>query len=669
MTADIARACSVYCYGDILRAVQLSGIFNDSKTFVDMPMKEDPETINAAFESVNSNDVTQLSAFLDEYFYPVGSDLNAWLPPDLQTEPAFLSRITDPGLRSWAAELNELWGVLGREVNASVAQNPQRHSFLPRQYPMIVPGGRFRESYYWDSWWIVRGLLVCDMTTTAEYVIRNLLDDIENFGFIPNGGRIYYLDRSQPPLLSEMVNSYIAALGIGSLNATNMLETAFPLLQREYDWWMNATFGHVVEVRGNDGAIHRLNRYYSPAVLPRPESYTEDIETAQTSNRNASDLFGDIRAAAESGWDFSSRWFEGSSPKNDVGKVAAKDILPVELNTIMYRWELNMVRFAADLGMSPGLVNYYTEAANNRSLAIDAILWQSEDIDDRAGLWYDFNLTTAQSQKRNPESALSISQWVPMWGGLAAGKDIEHMLSVLYKSELLQDAGVLTTLAENTGQQWDSPNAWAPLVMFTIEGLIRTGIPGGAYLAQNISVNWLRTNYLAFNRTGFMYEKYNAYIVGQGGDGGEYVPQVGFGWTNGVALELLNSTLTAPPGQSGSDGDERISILTITMLAICGTLVFCGLLFFISFRCFKIFSPNKKIPNIFNNIFGSKRSRSRLASVNSGTKDRPSNEIIGRSGRSGQTNDLDSTGMPDALLARMTERSDDMSDGYSAAYF
>lgn len=417
---NIARACTVYCYGDILAAVQLSGIYNDSKTFVDMPMKQDPEVVNQAFLAIDASDTAALQQFLDTYFYPYGSDINEWTPPDLQEEPAFLASIEDDGLRQWGSELNQLWNVLGREVDASVAENPQRHSFVPRNYPMIVPGGRFRESYYWDTWWIVRGLLVCDMTVTAEYVINNLLDDIENFGFVPNGGRIYYLDRSQPPLLSEMVNSYVDKLGVGSKNATRMLTRAFPLLLIEYDWWMDSNNGHVVAVQGSGGETYTLNRYSSNASSPRPESYAEDVGTAAEAGagRSSADLYDNIRSAAESGWDFSSRWIAGSKPKNNISNIETLDIIPVDLNCYMYRWELNMAEFARILGQSSTVRSTYLDAAADRAAAIDAVLWRSHSGENNLqGLWYDYNITAGASQKNNGDSSLSLAQWIPMWAG------------------------------------------------------------------------------------------------------------------------------------------------------------------------------------------------------------------------------------------------------------
>jgi len=165
---NIARARGVYCNataGSLLQVVQLSGIFNDSKTFVDMPMKADPELITAAFEALASPvSNAALLAFIDDYFDAAGSDLVTEPPADWQSSPALLGRIpaTSP-YRAWAADLNDLWLILGRRLNVSVDEQPQRHSYIPMPFPTVVPGGRFRESYYWDSYFIIQvsRVIVC----------------------------------------------------------------------------------------------------------------------------------------------------------------------------------------------------------------------------------------------------------------------------------------------------------------------------------------------------------------------------------------------------------------------------------------------------------------------------------------------------------------------------
>ena len=141
----------------------------------------------------------------DENFLPAGVDLQHSEPVDFEPNPTFTQKISSPGLREFGYFIHSIWPQLFRRVDPQVREHQQRHSLLALPHPIVVPGGRFRESYYWDSYWIVEGLLVSGLTSSARGVIKNLLSYIESFGFVPNGGRCYYMDRSQPPMLSEMV--------------------------------------------------------------------------------------------------------------------------------------------------------------------------------------------------------------------------------------------------------------------------------------------------------------------------------------------------------------------------------------------------------------------------------------------------------------------------------
>ena len=298
----IAAACTIYCEGPVLNAIQMSGIFSDSKTFVDMPMRYDPNVTLQAFNALtDQGNKTVLEKYLEDYFLPVGSDLDDWVPTDFTHTPAFLDTITDVDYKQWGTDLNELWLVLGRQVNASVLEHPERHSFLPRNHSMIVPGGRFRESYYWDSWWIIRGLLVCDMSNTAKDVISNLFEDVYNFGFVPNGGRIYYLDRSQPPLLSEMLRSYYeykAAHGGATQAVKQFVSDGYLSVLREYSFWMRDNNQMVTVTTGPNSPEYRLNRYYSNYTTPRPESYATDFENAAASGRSIEEYYMQVRIIA-----------------------------------------------------------------------------------------------------------------------------------------------------------------------------------------------------------------------------------------------------------------------------------------------------------------------------------------------------------------------------------
>ena len=549
----IDQACSIYCEGPVLQAVQLAQIYNDSKTFVDMPMKYDPNVTLAAFNNITDpSNKQQLENYLNEYFLPAGSDLNDWVPTDFNNQPAFLDSITDKNYQSWASDINQLWLTLGREVNSSVHKNPQRHSFLPRNYPMIVPGGRFRESYYWDSWWIVRGLLVCDMNSTALNVINNLLDDVNTFGFVPNGGRIYYLDRSQPPLLSEMVVSYKDYM-IEKYGETDSIKTfltnAYATLLLEYSFWMNESLGHCVTMPTTSTGTstpptYKLNRYYSNYTTPRPESYLQDYDNAHASTQSLAAYYQQVRAGAETGWDFSSRWISTSSGSSSSGgsynitNIHTNEVVPIDLNSIMYRFELNLASLATILASweqedsttttaaatagtattaSTSTADSYitqaetfSQAATNRSAAINSYLW------DAGGKhWRDYNLTSLQwthnsetlqqvsaqthhssrglrtttstgttSTVLDTVSYASVAYWVPMWAGLlpSDGSSADDIVASLQTSGILQPGGVLTSTV-NTGQQWDAPNAWPPEVLLTIEGLQKLNTPNSNSLA------------------------------------------------------------------------------------------------------------------------------------------------------------------------------------------
>lgn len=520
--ANITTACTIFCEGPVLHAIQMSGIFPDSKTFVDMPMRFDPDVTLQAFNSLtDQNNKTVLEKYLEEYFLPMGSDLDDWVPTDFTHSPPFLETITDADMKQWGSDLNELWLVLGRQVNVSVHENPQRHSFVTRNYPMIVPGGRFRESYYWDSWWIIRGLLVCDMDNTAKDVINNLLDDLNTFGFIPNGGRIYYLDRSQPPLMSEMLRTYYSYMSENTgvtADLQSFISSAFESIVKEYNFWMSDVNNQMVEIStGPSSTPTKFNRYYSNYTTPRPESYLVDVENAEASGRPLGEYYQQVRAGAESGWDFSSRWIRPSGEQRyNLTNIHTNEIVPVELNSIMYRFELNLEYFATLLsqwatqqGNTASSATYtsqatlYSNAAAARMAAINTLLWDAQHKH-----WRDFNLTSQQWTHYTAEDAeyitlpatatataadpatspyATIAYWIPMWAGISPtdGTTNDQLVSSLQASGLLQVAGVLTTTVA-TGQQWDSPEAWAPLVMFTIEGLQNLNTKNSLSLAVSL---------------------------------------------------------------------------------------------------------------------------------------------------------------------------------------
>ena len=202
----------VFCEGPILEAVHEFSLFDeDSKAFVDRPLLRDPEDVLAAFSELQQKDKRSICEFMEANFGAPGSALENHTPDDFRAAPsesllAVLRASSNPkAFLRWATELQGLWLTLCRRVRSDVLQHPSRCTLLPRKHPFVVPGGRFQETYYWDSYWIVLGLMTSGLFVTARRMVENLLEDVLEYGFCPNGSRLYYLNRSQPPLLSDMV--------------------------------------------------------------------------------------------------------------------------------------------------------------------------------------------------------------------------------------------------------------------------------------------------------------------------------------------------------------------------------------------------------------------------------------------------------------------------------
>ena len=194
----------------ILVAVQSGRVFNDSKDFVDAPLlvsRAECWRRWALLPQPPPSDA--LRKFVNDTFGPADSLLAPWTPPDHSTHPPLLSRLPAGAAREWARALNDLWPQLGRTQSDAVAAAAERTTLLPLPRPFVVPGGRFREIYYWDSYWVVLGLLAVDMRETARDVTANLLHLAAAHGFVPNGARAYYLNRSQPPMLAQMVHALL----------------------------------------------------------------------------------------------------------------------------------------------------------------------------------------------------------------------------------------------------------------------------------------------------------------------------------------------------------------------------------------------------------------------------------------------------------------------------
>ncbi|RVE65162.1 hypothetical protein OJAV_G00132760 [Oryzias javanicus] len=535
----------IYCSGSVLDQVQRAKLFPDDKHFVDMRLNSAPDLVLSSFHNLSAEFLNatvppaRLLEFLDQYFEEPGTELEPWTPPDWTDQPEFLTGIKDDKLREWAGQIHSLWKSLGRKIRSDVKDHPELYSLIYTPHPVVVPGGRFRELYYWDSYWVINGLLVSGMTSTARGMIQNFLHLVGRYGLIPNGGRVYYERRSQPPFLTLMVESFFKAT-----NDTEFLRSALPVLKEEYEFWMQNR-SVTLDV---GGAEHRLNRFHVEAGLPRPESYTDDLELAEGLSEGLREqLWAELKAGAESGWDFSSRWYIDAEGHNDgaLKDTRTSQILPVDLNALMCRTERTLASFCRLLGEDESAAAY-EQAAARRVEAVEALLWDPE-----RGAWFDYSLLS-----KSKHLEFYASNLAPVWAECFSLPEMgERAMQYLKESGALKFPNGVPTSLRESGQQWDYPNAWPPLQHMLIEGF--SGLPSDEtqQLALDLAQRWIRTNWLAYTKYDAMFEKYDVNGDGKPGGGGEYDVQLGFGWTNGVALQLLRrygADLTSAGGRAGS---------------------------------------------------------------------------------------------------------------------
>ncbi|XP_037631179.1 LOW QUALITY PROTEIN: trehalase [Sebastes umbrosus] len=545
----------IYCNGPILHQVQKAKLFDGSKYFVDMTLRETPDVVLSAFRNLSNESPNatippaKLHEFLSTYFEKPGTEFESWTPPDWHDKPKFLAGIADHELRIWAEKIHNLWKSLGRKIGAGVKDHPELYSQIYTPHPIVVPGGRFRELYYWDSYWVINGLLLSEMTDTASGMIQNFLYLVNRYGFIPNGGRIYYERRSQPPFLTLMVESYYQAT-----KDKEFLRAALPALEQEYRFWMQ---NRSVAVRVN-GSEHVLNRYHVQVGSPRPESYTEDLESAEgLSDVRKEQLWMDLKAGAESGWDFTSRWYiDGDGHNNgSLRDTSTSHILPTDLNALLCLNERTLASFHRILGDGDSAA-LHDQAAARRLEAVESVLWDAE-----RGAWFDYNLVTHSKHFEFYPSNLA-----PVWAQCYSRPEMgEKAVQYLKGSGALQFPNGVPTSLRESGQQWDYPNAWPPLQHMLIDGLSKLPSEEAKELASNLAQRWIKTNWLAYMKYGAMFEKYDVNGDGRPGGGGEYEVQLGFGWTNGVALQLLDqygATLT-----SGSTCASSLLLLPLVISA------------------------------------------------------------------------------------------------------
>ena len=487
--------------GELFVDVQNQQVYNDGKTFVDLVPKRRMKHIRQEYLLEKQDPNFNLQEFVSKHFHAPDSKESNY-----QTDRTMTMR----------QHISTLWDELGRS-------NYKDHgSLIALPHPYVVPGGRFSEQFYWDSYFIMLGLARDGRWDNIDGMMRNYAYMIRKIGFIPTANRTYFLSRSQPPFFSHMVELLAEKKG------QRAIIEYLPYLVAEHNFWMKGkkkllksgeqAYRRVVKMP--NGAL--LNRYFDDKVTPRPESMREDMSTAsETKDHRTERLFLDLRAAAESGWDFSSRWMDDSS---SLRSIRTTNIVPVDLNSLMYHLERTISK-GYKLLKNTASSHKYALYAERRARAIQEYCW-----DDKTKFFVDYDL-----EKNTASQVLSLAAMFPLYEHIATTSQAKTVARKL-EQDFLQKGGLVTTL-NNNGQQWDSPNGWAPLQWVAIQGLRNYGYDD---LTNEIKQRWLKVNQAVFESEGKMIEKYDVVNQSGVGGGGEYPLQDGFGWTNGVAACLAD---------------------------------------------------------------------------------------------------------------------------------
>jgi alpha,alpha-trehalase len=490
--------------GELFEALQLAEIFPDSKTVPDSTPLGDPQAILQSFLAARHTPGFDLREFFDENF-EVGAAAS-----QVQPAPA-------PGMR---AHIQAMWPALHRPASAP----PPASSLIALPFPYVVPGGRFNEIYYWDSYFTSLGLVAGGHADWVEQMAANFAHLIDRFGHVPNGNRVYYQSRSQPPFFCCMLQLIAQARG------RSAAQRFLPQLAREYAFWMDGA-----EALAAPGAHRRvlapapgllLNRYWDDRDEPREESFREDRRTWQAASEDRrQQVYRNLRAGAESGWDFSSRWLR--APDWKLSDIRTTEIAPVDLACLLGNVEQQLAAWQAP--RSPEALGY-TAAAERRRATLDALFWSEQH-----GWFCDYD-----SLAGHPSDMLTLAGMFPLFFGFASEAQARRVAARV-ESDFLQPGGVVTSL-HHTGQQWDAPNGWAPLQWVTAQGLRRYGYEA---LAREIAQRFMALAGRVFGETGKMMEKYDVCDLTRPAGGGEYPNQDGFGWTNGV-VEAFSQQFSIP---------------------------------------------------------------------------------------------------------------------------
>ncbi len=465
--------------------------------------------------------VQLLKAAIDPKLYPLPQEWIVYIPAKKS-----LTQISEQLKKEMPVQ--DFRKIKLQKLPADITHIPPGLLYLP--YPFVVPGGQFNEMYGWDSYFILLGLLESQRTVLAKNIVDNFLYEIKYYGKILNSNRSYHLERSQPPLLTGMILAVY-----NQTHDTAWLKSTLPGIEQLYHFWTSPP--HLIPNLG-------LSRYYAEGEGPTYEVNIPDKVTSMTFydgvkdyyrkysvsdydvnlyyNKNTNQLtslfYTNDRTLRESGFDLTGQY-------GPFGATIT-DYAPVTLNSLLYKMEVDTQKIYTLLG-DKNRAQIWQQRANKRVVLINRYLW-----DNNTGYYFDYNF---KIKKTRPY--VDASTFYPLWSGIASAEQAKRIVENLPALET--DCGIVTSVYV-THMQWDAPFGWAPLQYFAVTGLANYGYEQEA---RRIALKWINLIDADFAKHGIILEKYDMRRCSSELSKIYYgYPdnEIGFGWTNGVYLFLLD---------------------------------------------------------------------------------------------------------------------------------
>ncbi|KAG6867339.1 hypothetical protein C0993_004208, partial [Termitomyces sp. T159_Od127] len=478
----------IFCAGELLQTVNIAHIFPDDKTFADKPTSNPAQVVLASFKNISSSTTYgEVVQFVDDNFKGEGLEFEALVLANFKSDPAFLNNVSAPIAKAFAKTVHGIWNQL-------------------------IRGGRFREQYYWDSFWIVEGLIESGLFDVVNATLQNFMDELDNFGFIPNGGRIYY---------------------------RTILRRALPLAEKELKWWDD---NRSVQVQSASNVTHKVYHYSVNNSAPRPESYLTDYTTANVpdtlNDTQKAALYAELASGAESGWDYTVRWFAPTSDSSNDGlrSLNVRNTIPIDLNSILYRNHILLADLYGDDNNEAASSHRQTAAALHA--AVLDLLWDPTKL-----AFYDYNLAT---KSRN--SLFSAANFYPLWSGIippellnSSDKAFGYFSSL--NLVLNRYNGTFPSTFIVSEQQWDAPNTWPPHQYIVLQALraLPSNITSGALLlptGNQSTFNLIPEGQLGINESQLPGQP----LVGSRGNASTSGPAADINRLNGTVVNGGNAT-------------------------------------------------------------------------------------------------------------------------------